>query len=124
MKFMNADISLFKETNIISRDLTIFCAEAEKFNGLKLNCKDDKNLNLLWEECSLEYLDFFIKKVWNKKEKYLVIESLELLYPQKQIELARYIAMWVNSGIKIIIITHSDYFLRELSSCICLKNVL
>ena len=119
MKFMVANIDLFKETNIVSKDLTIFCVDG----AFKLNCKEQEELNIIWKECSLEYLDFFIKKVWNKKEKYLVIKGIELLYPSKQIELARFVAMWINSGIKIIVRTHSDYFLRELSSCICLKNV-
>ena len=31
--------------------------------------------------------------------------------------------MLVNIGIKVFISTHSDYILREFSSCICLKNI-
>ncbi len=46
----------------------------------------------------------------------LIIDEPEsFLHPENQRRLARILAMAVNSGIKIIISTHSDYILNELS---------
>ena len=122
MKFMTAELEIFKQTEIVGKDLTIFCLE--EFNGFKLNCKYDEALNSFkkCEEAS-SLIEVYLKQIIAKQKKYLVIEDIELLCPSKQIELARFVAIWINSGIKIIVRTHSDYFLREISSCICLKNV-
>ena len=43
MKFMTAELEIFKQTEIVGKDLTIFCLE--EFNGFKLNCKYDEALN-------------------------------------------------------------------------------
>lgn len=72
---------------------------------------------------SLFLLDLYIKYKAQKGD-ILIIDEPELnLHPKNQILLARLLVMLVNIGIKVFISTHSDYILREFSSCICLKNV-
>ena len=54
----------------------------------------------------------------------LIIDEPELnLHPKNQILLARVFARMVNSGVRLIINTHSDYILRELNSLIMLDSV-
>lgn len=54
----------------------------------------------------------------------LIIDEPELnLHPKNQILLARIFARMVNSGVRLIINTHSDYILRELNSLIMLDSV-
>ena len=72
---------------------------------------------------SLFLLDLYIRFQAQKND-ILIIDEPELnLHPKNQILLARLLVMLVNIGIKVFISTHSDYILREFSSCICLKNV-
>ncbi|MBQ8609269.1 MAG: ATP-binding protein [Campylobacter sp.] len=72
---------------------------------------------------SLFLLDLYIRSKAQKGD-ILIIDEPELnLHPKNQILLARLLVMLVNAGIKIFISTHSDYIIREFSSCICLKNV-
>ncbi|WP_086321806.1 AAA family ATPase [Campylobacter devanensis] len=72
---------------------------------------------------SLFLLDLYIRFQAQEGD-ILIIDEPELnLHPKNQILLARLLVMLVNIGIKVFISTHSDYILREFSSCICLKNV-
>ncbi|MEE3777138.1 AAA family ATPase [Campylobacter sp. CX2-4080-23] len=72
---------------------------------------------------SLFLLDLYIRFQAQKND-ILIIDEPELnLHPKNQILLARLLVMLVNIGIKVFISTHSDYILREFSSCICLKNI-
>lgn len=53
---------------------------------------------------------------------YLIIDEPELsLHPKNQVELAVVISMIIDSGIKVILSTHSDLFLRSLIN-IVLEN--
>jgi hypothetical protein len=53
----------------------------------------------------------------------IIIDEPELnLHPLNQIIFTRIIAQIVNSGLKIILSTHSDYILREFSNLITLGN--
>lgn len=56
-----------------------------------------------------------------KEESILMIDEPELnLHPSNQRLVARLIAKMVNMGLKIVVSTHSDYFVRELNSLIML----
>jgi predicted ATPase len=44
------------------------------------------------------------------------------LHPKSQVLIARFLAKMVNRGIKIVVSTHSDYILRELSTLIIANN--
>ncbi|MDP3331920.1 MAG: AAA family ATPase [Methylococcaceae bacterium] len=53
----------------------------------------------------------------------LMIDEPELnLHPDNQRQVARVLAQLVNAGLKIIVSTHSDYFIRELNNLIMLKT--
>ncbi|MCK9395918.1 MAG: ATP-binding protein [Methylobacter sp.] len=53
----------------------------------------------------------------------LMIDEPELnLHPDNQRQVARVLAQLVNAGLKVIVSTHSDYFVRELNNLIMLKN--
>ena len=71
---------------------------------------------------SLFGLDYLLK---NKLDygSYLIIDEPEQnLHPDNQRYIARLIAQMVNSGIKVIISTHSDYIIKELNNLILLGN--
>lgn len=54
---------------------------------------------------------------------YLMIDEPELnLHPDNQRQVARILAQLVNAGLKVIVSTHSDYFVRELNNLIMLKK--
>lgn len=58
-----------------------------------------------------------------KKGDLLIIDEPELnLHPSSQCKLARFLCELTNSGIDIIISTHSDYIIREINNSILLKN--
>jgi len=57
-----------------------------------------------------------------KKGDCLMIDEPELnLHPDNQRNIARVIAQLVNAGLKVIVSTHSNYFIRELNNLIMLK---
>ena len=54
---------------------------------------------------------------------YLLIDEPELsLHPDNQRKVARVLAELVNAGLKVIVSTHSDYFVRELNNLIMLNS--
>jgi len=58
-----------------------------------------------------------------KKGDCLMIDEPELnLHPDNQRNVARVIAQLVNSGLKVVVSTHSNYFIRELNNLIMLEN--
>lgn len=53
----------------------------------------------------------------------LMIDEPEInLHPSAQRQMARFLASVANSGIKVILSTHSDYFVREINSLIMLNR--
>lgn len=70
---------------------------------------------------SLYGLDYYLDNI-GKLGDYLIIDEPELsLHPKNQVELAVVISMIIDSGIKVILSTHSDLFLRSLIN-IVLEN--
>lgn len=60
-------------------------------------------------------LDMYVR-YFAEKGDLLVIDEPEMnLHPEKQRQLARFLARLVNAGIKVFITTHSDYILREFN---------
>ncbi|MBT9097831.1 AAA family ATPase [Methylovulum psychrotolerans] len=54
---------------------------------------------------------------------YLMIDEPELnLHPDNQRQVVRVLAQLVNAGLKVIVSTHSDYFVRELNNLLMLNN--
>ena len=53
----------------------------------------------------------------------LIVDEPELnLHPENQRKIARILTMIANRGVKIIVSTHSDYFVREINNLIMLKS--
>jgi len=53
----------------------------------------------------------------------LIIDEPELnLHPNNQRKIARILAMISNRGVRVIVSTHSDYFVREINNLIILKE--
>jgi len=58
-----------------------------------------------------------------EKQGLLIIDEPELnLHPNNQCKMAGLLARLVNSGIKVMLTTHSDYLIRELNNRIMLNN--
>jgi predicted ATPase len=67
-------------------------------------------------------LVFYLEHLANEGD-YLMIDEPELnLHPDNQRQVARILAQLVNVGLKVIVSTHSDYFVRELNNLIMLKT--
>lgn len=71
---------------------------------------------------ALILLDTYIKHI-AKKGDLLIIDEPELnLHPNLQILIAQMLARLVNSGVKILLTTHSDYILKEINNLIMLSK--
>ncbi len=58
-----------------------------------------------------------------KKGDYLMIDEPELnLHPENQRLVARLLAQLVNAGLKVVVSTHSDYFMSELNNLMMLRK--
>lgn len=70
---------------------------------------------------SLAGLSFYLRHL-AQEHQLLIIDEPELnLHPDNQRKVARVIARIVRSGIKVLVSTHSDYFIRELNNLIMLS---
>ena len=91
---------------------------------LQTNNKEKLDLHLS-SSATVELLPLviFLKHFSSIENRLLVIEEPEAhLHPKAQIEMARLLVMLVNAGAKVLITTHSDYILNELSNCIKLNR--
>lgn len=71
---------------------------------------------------SLFGLVFYLEHL-AKPGDYLMIDEPELsLHPDNQRNLARVLAKLVNNGVKVVVSTHSPYFVRELNNLIMLNK--
>lgn len=72
---------------------------------------------------SLSYLVIYLKYI-AKEGDLVIIDEPELnLHPNLQVSIARVIASMVNMGLKVVISTHSDYFIKELNNLILLNDL-
>ena len=60
----------------------------------------------------------FLKHLVRPGDLFILEEPESHLHPASQREMARGIARLVNAGVKVIITTHSDYFVGQLNNCI------
>jgi energy-coupling factor transporter ATP-binding protein EcfA2 len=71
---------------------------------------------------SLFLIDLYVNYL-AEKNGILIIDEPELnLHPDNQRKMASLLARLVNSGIKVMITTHSDYLIREINNRIMLSN--
>lgn len=83
--------------------------------------KDGSTLPLSRSASSVKDLAIFLlylKHVAKKEETIILEEPETTLHPNNQILLARLIAKLVNAGLRIVVTTHSPYFLEQLSHCV------
>jgi predicted ATPase len=72
---------------------------------------------------SLLMLDSYVNYVMQSGQ-VLIIDEPELnLHPDNQREVARFLAMLVSSGVRLLFTTHSDYIIKELNNLIMLKSL-
>lgn len=67
---------------------------------------------------SLYGLDYYIEFLSNEYD-YIIIDEPELsLHPLNQVKLAKVLSKLIDSGVKVIISTHSDLLIREMNNII------
>ena len=66
---------------------------------------------------------FFLRHVARRDHLLIMDEPESHLDTRNQVELAKLIAMIVRSGIKVLVTTHSDYFLKEINNLIMCSRV-
>lgn len=139
------NINTVRATDIIKKK-SIFAKEKNKFKHLfelwekLLNGKfvvEDETLMYINKESeqkipmhiassaskSLYLLDIFTKNI-AQKDQMLIIDEPEMnLHPEAQRFMARFLVQLVNSGVKVILTTHSDYIIREINNLIMLFNL-
>lgn len=104
-KIINGKFTILEEVEFLSDKKSIPIKESSSFVR-----------SLLHLECYL----FNLAKIGDP----LIIEEPEIYsHPKNQILMSRLLVLLVNAGIGIIITTHSDYIIRELSNCIMLDNL-
>ena len=75
----------------------------------------------VWELSGLYFLLAY--PVFHESSRLLIIDEPEShLDTENQIQVARLLARLANSGIKILITTHSDYIVKEINNLIMLNN--
>jgi len=98
----------------------------QNYTQFYLQPKNSEKLELhLTSSATVELLPLviFLKHFSKIKDRLLVIEEPEAhLHPKAQIEMARLLVMLVNAGAKVLVTTHSDYILNEISNCIKLSE--
>ena len=109
------------QTNVLGGDYLV-----DEFGNISFTThENNKNIPLHFSSStvkSLFGLVFYLKHI-AKEGDYLMIDEPELnLHPDNQHEVARILAQLVNAGLKVVVSTHSDYFVRELNNLIMLKN--
>ncbi len=64
----------------------------------------------------------FLKYIINPQNLLIIEEPEAHLHPENQRILARAISQMVNAGLHVLVTTHSDYFLQQLSNCIRMSS--
>ncbi|MBB1341426.1 AAA family ATPase [Pseudoalteromonas sp. SR45-6] len=73
---------------------------------------------------SLFLIDLYVNSLAREND-LLIIDEPELnLHPNNQRLMAKVIARLINSGVKVLITTHSDYLIREINNSIMLSNCI
>jgi len=137
--FLN-NINTLKKSNSLCKDLSVRIQKEILKGKYKIDkegiyfvpYKKDSNKENYNEKISLHLTSSTVKTFFSlvfylehlaREGETLIIDEPELnLHPNNQRKIAQIIAMIVNRGIKVIISTHSDYFVRELNTLLMLNS--
>jgi predicted ATPase len=137
--FLN-NINVLKKTNSDFKDLSLVIQKeilkgkyrVEKDGIYFTPYKKDANKDNYKERISLHLTSSTIKTFFSlvfylehlaKIGETLIVDEPELnLHPNNQRKIARVLSMIANRGVKVIVSTHSDYFIREINNLIMLKS--
>ena len=70
----------------------------------------------------LSDLYFYLKHVAKRGQMLIIDEPESHLSPTNQVLIARLLAFCVNSGLRVLLTTHSDYLIKEFNNLIMLSN--
>jgi len=117
---------------VIQKDIVKGRYKVEKDGIYFLPYKRHANKNNFTEKISLHLTASTIKTFFSlvfylehlaREGETLIIDEPELnLHPNNQRKIAKILSMIANRGIKIIVSTHSDYFIREINNLIMLNS--
>lgn len=138
------NIDIIRDLDVIKKSGSIFSKESEivqtfnlyfnvkykyKADGIFFSFKDNRKIKTLPSYIgstsirALLMFDVYLNYMADGNN-LLIIDEPELnLHPDYQRKIARIIAMIANSGITVIVTTHSDYILRELNNLIMLSSI-
>ena len=137
--FLN-NINVLKKSNSEFKDLSLIIQKeilkgkykVEKDGIYFIPYKKDANKDNYNEKISLHLtsstiktffsLVFYLEHLANEDETLIVDEPELNLHPENQRKIARVLTMIANRGVKVIVSTHSDYFVREVNNLIMLKS--
>jgi predicted ATPase len=71
---------------------------------------------------SLVHLNFYLKHIAQKGDLLMIDEPELNLHPHNQRKMAILIVMLINAGIKVMLTTHSNFFINEISNLIMLTE--
>ena len=124
--YQKEDSSYRQYAEAIQHDVLGGVYEVDEFNNIFFIPSDSKNKLPLHFSSSTVKTQFglvFYLQHQAKKGDCLMIDEPELnLHPDNQRKVARVLAQLVNAGLKVIVSTHSDYFVRELNNLIMLRK--
>jgi predicted ATPase len=113
-------------SNFIERNINDGSYDIANSNNISFKMKNDLSINLNASSSSVKSLfliDTYIKYLARQND-LLIIDEPELnLHPSNQRKIARLIAMLVNSGVKVLFTTHSDYLMNEINNLIMLNDI-
>ena len=123
-KFKNTKFSDFIENFIIKGNVDIF----EDNNNIEFKLKDGNSIDLNYLSSTVSELIplvVFLKRGLIKKNDLLVIEEPEAhLSFENQKLMAKLISLFLESDIKVLITTHSDFLIYELNNLIMKKTII
>jgi predicted ATP-dependent endonuclease of OLD family len=71
---------------------------------------------------SLATIAFYLRHLAQKNDCIIIDEPELNLHPDNQVKIARFLGRLINEGFKLIVSTHSDFIVKELSNLIVLAN--
>lgn len=129
--------SIFKKNGYIAKKHPEIIRYFELFSGISYQKINSQYLFSYKKGTKKEYLPLYLGstsvralfdlyiylKFLSKENDILIIDEPELnLHPKLQVNIAKLLAMLVNSGISVFITTHSDYLMKELNNLLMLEN--